>query len=162
MAGPVKPRPKWRGRFGGPSSFQGEGMRLVPLPSEALDEWWPVVLPYAQKMTEVFPTDWPISAIRNDAAAGKLLLWLIWDHETKQAFGVVGVQVLRKGNGDLIAEIAMIGAEDHRRWLHLLPDLEADAKARGCVAIKVRGREGWARLLPEYRMRREIVLSKEL
>jgi hypothetical protein len=48
-----------------------------------------------------------------------------------------------------------------RNWIGLLDGIEAYARAAGCEAMRLMGREGWQRLLPSYR-RTGIVLERTL
>jgi hypothetical protein len=50
---------------------------------------------------------------------------------------------------------------DMRRWIRLLDGIEDFARAEGCNATRIVGRQGWARVLPSYQTKR-IVLEKEL
>jgi hypothetical protein len=52
-------------------------------------------------------------------------------------------------------------ATDMRRWLRLLEGIEDFARAEGCEATRIIGRQGWARVLPSYQTKR-IVLEKDL
>jgi hypothetical protein len=47
------------------------------------------------------------------------------------------------------------------RWIGLLDGIEAYARAAGCEAMRLMGREGWQRLLPSYR-RTGIILERTL
>lgn len=51
--------------------------------------------------------------------------------------------------------------EGKERWLHLLAPIEDFARAEGCDAMRIMGRKGWARVLPDYKVNR-IVLEKEI
>jgi hypothetical protein len=52
-------------------------------------------------------------------------------------------------------------ATDMRRWLRLLEGIEDFARAEGCEATRIIGRQGWARVLPSYQTK-PIVLEKDL
>jgi hypothetical protein len=52
-------------------------------------------------------------------------------------------------------------ATDMRRWIRLLEGIEDFARAEGCEATRIIGRQGWARVLPSYQTKR-IVLEKDL
>ncbi len=53
------------------------------------------------------------------------------------------------------------GGEDMGKWIHLLRNIEARAKVDGCHAVRIIGREGWIRMLTNYRPRR-VVLEKDI
>jgi hypothetical protein len=46
-------------------------------------------------------------------------------------------------------------------WPLLIKPLEQFAKHEGCSAVRIMGREGWQRVLKDYR-RRRVVLEKEI
>jgi hypothetical protein len=48
-----------------------------------------------------------------------------------------------------------------RRWLRLLEGIEDFARAEGCNATRIIGRQGWARVLTSYQTKR-LVLEKDL
>jgi hypothetical protein len=50
---------------------------------------------------------------------------------------------------------------DMRRWLRLLEGIEDFARAEGCNATRIIGRQGWARVLTSYQTKR-LVLEKDL
>ena len=56
---------------------------------------------------------------------------------------------------------ALVAAVDRREWLPLLGALERYARAEGCKAMRIFGRRGWERLLPDYKPAR-VLLEKEL
>src|SRR5581483_2696838 len=50
---------------------------------------------------------------------------------------------------------------DRVEWLPLIAELEHYARREGCQAMRILGRRGWSRLLPEYRCTR-VLLEKPL
>ena len=50
---------------------------------------------------------------------------------------------------------------DRGEWLPLLAGLERYAKSENCQAMRIFGRRGWERLLPDYKPAR-VLLQKEL
>jgi hypothetical protein len=71
------------------------------------------------------------------------------------------VTALHTVNGDKLCTIVACGGRERARWLALKSALEDFARAEGCRAIRILGRSGWARLLPDYSTTR-ILLQKEL
>lgn len=60
-----------------------------------------------------------------------------------------------------VLEVQLIGGEGMAEWLGLLPELERHACNLGCRLMELRGRRGWERVLPGYRMR-GVCLEKDL
>ena len=93
-------------------------------------------------------------AVRN----GSALLWLAWNGETVKAAAVTELAV---ANGEKFCTIVACGGRDRSQWLPLLAGLETYGRAQGCAAMRIYGRRGWRKLLPEYRTTR-VLLEKEL
>ena len=93
-------------------------------------------------------------AVRN----GNALLWLAWNGETVKA---AAVTELTHANDETFCTIVACGGHDRSQWLPLLAGLEAYGRAQGCAAMRIYGRRGWRKLLPEYRTTR-VLLEKEL
>jgi hypothetical protein len=93
-------------------------------------------------------------AVRN----GHALLWLAWNGETVKA---AAATELTRANGETFCTIVACGGHDRSQWLHLIEGLEAYGKTQGCAAMRIYGRRGWLKLLPEYRTTR-VLLEKPL
>jgi len=93
-------------------------------------------------------------AVRN----GRALLWLAWNGETVKA---AAVTELGNANGETFCTIVACGGHDRAQWLPLIARLEAYGRAQGCAAMRIYGRRGWRKLLPEYRTTR-VLLEKTL
>ena len=93
-------------------------------------------------------------AVRN----GSALLWLAWNGETVKA---AAVTELGQANAEKFCTIVACGGHDRSQWLPLIAGLEAYGKTQGCNAMRIYGRRGWRKLLPEYRTTR-VLLEKEL
>jgi hypothetical protein len=89
---------------------------------------------------------------------GAQLLWVAAD---RQAIWAAAVTQLSHANGEKFCTIVACGGRERARWLPLKAALETFAEAEGCAAIRIHGRRGWARELPDYRLTR-ILLEKEL
>jgi hypothetical protein len=93
-------------------------------------------------------------AVRN----GKALLWLAWNGERIKA---AAVTELTYANGEKFCTIVACGGHERSQWLPLIAGLEAYGRTQGCAAMRIYGRRGWRKLLPEYRTTR-VLLEKEL
>lgn len=139
-------------------------MQLIALFDDAWAAAWETIAPFAQKMAERFPDDWPMRVIVEAAAEKSLLLWAAWDEDAKKVRALVGTRIVQKPNGELWLDIPLMGADDERDlWLPLIGKIEEYARASGCTKVCFEGREGWAKRLPDYRVyRRFAVLQKDL
>lgn len=96
--------------------------------------------------------------VEQSVLSGRALLWLATDRGTIHA---TAVTELAASEWRKVCVIVACGGRDRARWLHLIEGIEEFARAEGCAAVRILGRKGWARVLPEYRMHR-IVLEKDV
>jgi hypothetical protein len=88
--------------------------------------------------------------LREDLRKSHRQLWLITEGDvTIVAAGVTSMFAMRSG---LALKIEHLGGGHMREWQHLLKELEAYARSRGCKKLIWEGREGWRRLHPDYRV----------
>jgi hypothetical protein len=131
--------------------------RLICIDPAQAHEFWPYVGPLIKSAMEKGRlTDF--AEVERDVLAGRALLWLAWNGEKIKAAAVTELGI---ANGEKFCTIVACGGHDRRQWLHLIAGLEAYGKAEGCAAIRIYGRRGWLKLLPEYRTTR-VLLEKEL
>lgn len=93
-----------------------------------------------------------------DVVAGRSLLWVAWDGQEIKGAAVTD---LSEAMGRKLCTIVAYGGPGYRSFLQLLEGLEDYAGREGCVAMRIIGREGWKRALPDYRQR-AVILEKEL
>jgi hypothetical protein len=96
--------------------------------------------------------------IEADVLAGRQLLWLAWNGQSIEAAATTH---LVKIEGRKVCILTALSGYQRERWLSLLDRLEAYAKAEGCALMRIFGRKGWHRVLPEYRVE-HVVLEKGL
>jgi hypothetical protein len=87
----------------------------------------------------------------------KALLWLAWDGEKIHAAAVTELHVTEWRK---VCVIAACGGE-RLAWSIFIEPLEQFARAEKCAAMRIVGREGWQRVLKDYR-RKRVILEKEL
>jgi hypothetical protein len=120
-------------------------------------QFWPYVVALIKSAMEKGRlTDFAM--VERDVLDGCALLWIAWDGEKIKAAAVTELVI---ANGEKFCTIVACGGHDRGQWLHLIEGLEAYGKAEGCAAIRIYGRRGWLKLLPEYRTTR-VLLEKKL
>jgi len=146
------------GKVGVPAEASAKaGCRLVCVDPARVHELWPRVTHLIRRALERGGfTDF--AEVERDVRAGAALLWLVWDG---QAIVAAVVTELRSANRSKFCTIVACGGAQRERWLPLIGELEAFARAEGCAAMKIFGRRGWARALPRYRIK-SVVLEKAL
>jgi len=86
--------------------------------------------------------------LRVDIEAGRKQLWLI--HDGKEPFASLVTEILESGDRRICAVLLLSGTA-MERWLGLQSTIAAWARDHGCVALRIHGREGWERVLKEWR-----------
>lgn len=92
-------------------------------------------------------------SIENKVLAGEYLLWLGVDG------GVEVAAVTQLGNA--ACTIVACSGRRMERWRHLLVLIENYARDEGCNCVRIYGRTGWQKALPEYKVE-HIVMEKSL
>lgn len=118
---------------------------------------WPAVRDMLHKAH--LKTDLGHSAdLEGDVLGGNGVLWLAACEGKIEA---AAVAVLTRTDVHKVAVITCVGGAKMRRWLHMLSEVEAWAKAEGAAKIRIFGRKGWLRILEDYRVS-HVVLEKML
>ena len=128
-------------------------------------EAWPLVAPLIRRAVERGGLA-DAAQLERDLCIGAALLWLAWDPRSAAESGGARVEAaavtqLDVANGKKFCTIAACGGRGLKRWRALIGALERFARAEGCASLRIYGRRGWARILPDYRLH-SIVLEKEL
>jgi hypothetical protein len=131
--------------------------QLVCIDPARVHEFWPHVSPLIRMAMERGGiTDF--TDVAEAACAGRALVWMAWNGTAIKA---VAVTQLGTVNGVRFCTIVACGGRGRDEWLPLLAGLERYAKAEDCKAMRIFGRRGWERLLPDYKTAR-VLLEKEL
>ena len=86
-------------------------------------------------------------------------LWIGADEDGIQVACVT--ELVRRG-GCLYCNVWLTGGRGVNTWIYFLETIEAWAKEQGCDAMLIdRGRRGWGRLLPEYKIK-TVTLVKDI
>jgi hypothetical protein len=132
-------------------------VELICIDPAQVHQFWPYVAPLIQAaMKRGRISDF--AGVACAVHAGRALVWIVWDGERIKA---AVVTELGTANGERFCTIVACGGRDRREWLPLLGALERCARAEGCKAMRIFGRRGWERLLPDYKPAR-VLLEKEL
>jgi hypothetical protein len=99
-----------------------------------------------------------ITDIDRAIQSGDALAWIAWNGLVIKAAAVTQLSTI---HGERFCTIVACGGQRRNEWLSLLADLERYAMAEGCKAMRIFGRRGWERLLPDYKPAR-VILEKEL
>lgn len=121
-------------------------MQCIPIDPAEVHKVWPLVTHFIEDAMKNGGGDFDL--VQRDVLNGGKLLWVaaadrIW------AAAVTG---LHMEGAEKICVIWACGGHEKMRWLQLKDDLEIFARAEGCRSIRVYGRRGWSRELPDYKL----------
>ena len=132
---------------------------LIPIiPPLELNTFGPLAEPWLIKGC-AREAEWDLPDLKAGLADGRFLLWICWDDGRKRCVGAGVTRISINKRGERIAHDVVFAGEDSGRLLTLIDRLEEFFRARGCA--RLRGRKGWSRKLPHYRLA-GVVLEKEL
>ncbi len=96
--------------------------------------------------------------IEADVLSGRSLLWIAWNNRTIEA---AAATILIDSEIGKVCIITVCGGNQMKRWLPLIDQIEAYAKAEDCKRVRIYGRKGWLHVLDGYR-EKHIIMDKEL
>lgn len=131
--------------------------KAVCVPPNQVDRLWPEVSHLIKRAMERGDLG-TFESVEHDVLEGKALLWLAWIWPN--IAGTVVTKISRSEKSKVCTIIAC-GGEDVMEWLFLLEDIENYARAEGCDVVRIFGRKGWMRWLPEYRAPK-VILERRL
>ena len=121
-----------------------------------VETFWPFVESFLQRAVD--RTDLcHFEAVKQATLQGIGLLWIAWGQKLYGA-ATTELMVTQRSKACIITAA---GGEDMKVCLPLLAKIETYAKNEGCDVVRIFGREGWQRMLPEYK-RQAIVLERHL
>jgi len=130
---------------------------LVCVDPKRINEIWPYARELIKSAIERTGLS-NFSDIETDVLRGDQLLWLAWNGKAIEAAATT--HLVKINNKKLLILTACAG-HDRSRWLPVREKIEAYAKAEGCKRIRLYGRKGWQRVLPDYRVE-HIIMEKAL
>ena len=95
----------------------------------------------------------------SDVLSGRSLLWLAVD-DCGVIHGAGVTELVREPTGTVCVIVAW-GADDQKRCAPLLTTIEQFARDECCKSVRIIGRDGWSRVLPDYQ-RKAVILERQL
>lgn len=132
-------------------------VKLICVPPKLKRLMWPYV---ADRLRSAYlKTDLAHTAdLERDTLQGDADLWIVTDGDEISA---AGVTLLVRTDKHLICNILALGGAKTAQWFDLLPALEDWARGQGAKKVRIFGREGWTRILKNYRVS-NVVLERFL
>lgn len=133
-------------------------MQLICVPPDMVTQIWTHVsgLVYVALKKGGISAFAPIEAA---VLSGEMLLWVAT--EDAQSIKAAAVTCIEQTEWRRVCCIVACGGRGMDNWLPLIGGLEDYAKGEDCRAMRIIGREGWQKALPDYQ-RKRVILEKAL
>jgi len=96
--------------------------------------------------------------IEADIISGRSLLWMAWNGRTVES---AAATILINSEAGKVCIITVCGGSDMKRWLPLIGQIEAYARAEDCTRVRIYGRKGWLHVLDDFK-ENHVIMDKEL
>lgn len=127
-----------------------EKPELVCVDPARIEELWPHIAPLIDDAYARFGSRDERRKVEEDIRAGLALVWLAWS--PKRQIEAALVTDLIREDDVLICRLRALAGEQVTRWLSLVAQIEAYAKAEKCSRTRYIGRPGWKAMLKDYRV----------
>ena len=130
-------------------------MKLICIPPDQVETFWPSTWKYIlTALSNVGLTE--VLDIRKRLANAEALLWVATDGT---CIAGAGVTELVTSYNQKICDIVAWSTDSHNNAL--LKTIEDFARAEGCSKVRLIGRKGWAKRLPEFKLK-AVIMEKAL
>lgn len=134
-------------------------MKLLCIPPDRVSEFWDLAKPYVSaactKVGLISEAD-----VEKNVLAGQRLLWLAV--EGQKVHGAIVTHLFLDGCSR-ICEIVAMGHMPWEAYEHfgLIEQIEDFARAEECDLMRIVGRQGWKRALPDYSVK-ALIMERHL
>jgi hypothetical protein len=98
--------------------------------------------------------------IKKEILDNKMQLWILWDSETKEYYGVCVTEIIQRPLQRCLNIKIMTGR--HRdKWQHLIKHVEEFAWENNCDLLELVARPGWKKVLKQYGYKESHVLLEK-
>jgi len=98
--------------------------------------------------------------IKKEILDNKMQLWILWDSETKEYYGVCVTEIIQRPLQRCLNIKIMTGR--HRdKWQHLIKHVEEFAWKNNCDLLELVARPGWKKVLKQYGYKESHVLLEK-
>lgn len=122
-------------------------MKALCIDPARVAEFWPYAAPLIRPAMKHGSMS-TLADIEADLLARRSLLWIAWDNKNICAALVTQLRTTEEGK---VCRLVALGGTGMRKFIVLREEIAAYAKAEGCDLMLIDGREGWMRVLPEFK-----------
>ncbi len=133
------------------AALQPDTVTFTGIPADRVDDFWEQAEPLLWRAIILTGGDETLLSVKNDLRDGRRgLLAAFSVLSMDRMLMAVTTRLVPSGSGRVKCLIGHIGGDDMEKWLGFLPMIESYAREQGCVGMKIVGRKGWLRVLPDY------------
>ena len=90
----------------------------------------------------------------------KMQLWILWDSETKEYYGVCVTEIIQRPLQRCL-NIKIMKGRHRDKWEHLIKHVEEFAWHNNCDLLELVARPGWKKILKQYGYKESHVLLEK-
>ena len=98
--------------------------------------------------------------IKKDILDNKMQLWILWDSETKEYYGVCVTEIIQRPLQRCL-NIKIMKGRHRDKWEHLIKYVEEFAWHNNCDLLELVARPGWKKILKQYGYKESHVLLEK-
>ena len=98
--------------------------------------------------------------IKKDILDNKMQLWILWDSETKEYYGVCVTEIIQRPLQRCL-NIKIMKGRHRDKWQHLIKHVEEFAWKNNCDLLELVARPGWKKVLKQYGYKESHVLLEK-
>ena len=98
--------------------------------------------------------------IKKDILDNKMQLWILWESETKEYYGVCVTEIIQRPLQRCL-NIKIMTGRHCDKWQHLIKHVEEFAWKNNCDLLELVARPGWKKVLKQYGYKESHVLLEK-
>ena len=98
--------------------------------------------------------------IKKEILDNKMQLWILWDSETKEYYGVCVTEIIQRPLQRCL-NIKIMKGRHRDKWEHLIKHVEEFAWHNNCDLLELVARPGWKKILKQYGYKESHVLLEK-
>ena len=98
--------------------------------------------------------------IKKEILDNKMQLWILWDSETKEYYGVCVTEIIQRPLQRCL-NIKIMKGRHRDKWQHLIKHVEEFAWQNNCDLLELVARPGWKKVLKQYGYKESHVLLEK-
>ena len=122
-------------------------MSVFAVGSADIDELWQHLLPHVER----FERETQLISAEDLRVELKNAEKQLWSYDDNGPVGFAVTQVYSTARGNICCIWAACGTAPMEQILEVFDAIEGWARGLGCVALEIRGRKGWKRVLPGFK-----------